>query len=101
MSANATPRQLEAVSEFGQKLGLAFQVIDDILDITQTSEKLGKSAGKDLKSEKSTYPSLLGLTTSRRIAKQLTLEASAALAPFRKSGDRLRDIASYLLNRDY
>jgi geranylgeranyl diphosphate synthase type II len=48
MSANATPRQLSALSAFGTKLGLAFQVIDDILDITQTSEKLGKSAGKDV-----------------------------------------------------
>jgi len=101
MSANATPRQLAAVSEFGQKLGLAFQVIDDILDITQTSEKLGKSAGKDLKAEKSTYPSLLGLEASRRIARQLTKEAITALQPFGKSGHRLRQIADYLLAREY
>jgi len=101
MSANATPRQLAAVSEFGQKLGLAFQVIDDILDLTQTSEKLGKSAGKDLKAEKSTYPSLLGLPASRRIARQLTKEAVAALKPFGKNGLRLRQIADYLLVREY
>lgn len=101
MSANATPRQLGAVSEFGQKLGLAFQVIDDILDITQTSEKLGKSAGKDLRAEKSTYPALLGLAASRRIAKQLTKEAITSLQPFGKSGFRLRQIADYLLAREY
>lgn len=101
MSANATPRQLEAVSIFGQKLGLAFQVIDDILDLTQTSEKLGKSAGKDLAAEKSTYPSLLGLPASRRIAKQLTREAAEALKPFGKNGERLRQISDYLLAREY
>jgi geranylgeranyl diphosphate synthase type II len=56
MSANATAKQLEAISAFGAALGLAFQVIDDILDVTQTSEKLGKSAGKDVAAQKATYP---------------------------------------------
>src|SRR6202044_2410432 len=61
MSANATPKQLKKLTEFGQSLGLAFQVIDDILDVTQTTEKLGKRAGKDVKAQKATYPALLGL----------------------------------------
>ena len=65
MSANATPTQLSAISDFGRALGLAFQVIDDILDVTQTSEKLGKSAGKDAAAHKATYPSVLGLEKSR------------------------------------
>ena len=65
MSANATARQLAAITEFGRSLGLAFQVIDDILDVTQTSEKLGKSAGKDIAAKKATYPAVIGLEKSR------------------------------------
>lgn len=101
MSANATPDQLAAVQRFGMCTGLAFQIIDDILDVTQTSEKLGKSAGKDLTSEKSTYPALMGLDASREEAKRLTQEAMDAIALFGTSGDRLRDLAHYLLARDY
>ena len=58
MSANATPKQLAGLTDFGESLGLAFQVIDDILDVTQTTEKLGKSAGKDVAAQKATYPAL-------------------------------------------
>ena len=61
MSANAPEKQLKALTRFGHALGLAFQVIDDILDVTQTSEKLGKSAGKDVAAKKATYPAILGL----------------------------------------
>ena len=61
MSANATRRQLSAITDFGSSLGLAFQVIDDILDVTQTTEKLGKSAGKDVTAKKATYPAVIGL----------------------------------------
>ena len=75
MSANATPAQLGNLSNFGNALGLAFQVIDDILDVTQTSETLGKSAGKDLAAEKATYPSVVGLERSRKVARKLTEEA--------------------------
>ena len=59
MSANATPTQLKAITAFGRALGLAFQVIDDILDVTQTSEQLGKSAGKDVAAKKATYPAVM------------------------------------------
>lgn len=101
MTANATPAKLEALTVYGQSLGLAFQVIDDILDVTQTSEKLGKSAGKDEATNKSTYPALFGLEKSRKEAARLTRKAHEALKPFGKKGTRLGEIAEYLLNRDY
>jgi geranylgeranyl diphosphate synthase type II len=101
MSANATKTQLAAITEFGRALGLAFQVIDDILDVTQTSEKLGKSAGKDVAAKKATYPAVIGLAKSRVEAKRLTNRAGAALKPFGAQADRLREIAGYLLKRDY
>ena len=82
-------------------LGLAFQVIDDILDVTQTSEKLGKSAGKDVAAQKATYPALLGLAKSRKEAQRLTVASLAALKPFGKKGDTLRAIGEYLLAREY
>jgi geranylgeranyl diphosphate synthase type II len=101
MTANATPVKLAALTEYGQALGLAFQVIDDILDVTQTSEKLGKSAGKDIAAAKSTYPALFGLEKSRKEAARLTKKAHDALKPFAKKGDRLHEIADYLLDREY
>jgi geranylgeranyl diphosphate synthase type II len=100
MSANATPAQLARLTEFGQTLGLAFQVIDDILDVTQTTEKLGKSAGKDIAAQKATYPALLGLDKARREADRLTAKARAALKPFGKSAAPLAAIADYLLKRE-
>ncbi|HAY06655.1 MAG TPA: farnesyl-diphosphate synthase [Hyphomonas sp.] len=101
MTANATPRQLEALTAFGRSLGLAFQVIDDILDVTQTSEMLGKSAGKDVAAQKTTYPALIGLDGARREARRLTQAAHAALQPFRAKADRLHEIADHLLAREY
>jgi len=101
MSANATPARLEALTRFGRHLGLAFQVIDDILDVTQTSEKLGKSAGKDIAAQKTTYPSVLGLERSKKEAARLTRIALDSLKPFGRRGARLREIADYLLDREY
>jgi geranylgeranyl diphosphate synthase, type II len=101
LSTNAKPEQLAAVEAFGMATGLAFQIIDDILDVTQTSEKLGKSAGKDLTSEKSTYPALMGLDASRAEAKRLTEKAHQAVEAFGERGTRLRELADYLLARDY
>jgi len=100
MSANATTQQLEYLTDFGQSLGLAFQVIDDILDVTQTTEKLGKSAGKDLKAQKATYPALLGLEKAKKEADRLTARARAALKPFGKDAKPLEAIADFLLNRE-
>ncbi|HUB66265.1 MAG TPA: farnesyl diphosphate synthase [Candidatus Methylacidiphilales bacterium] len=100
MSANATPKQLEKLTEFGQNLGLAFQVIDDILDVTQTTEKLGKSAGKDLKAQKATYPALLGIEKAKVEADRLTGKARAALKPFSNDAAPLEAIADFLLKRE-
>lgn len=101
MSANASPTRLQTLSDFGTSLGLAFQVIDDILDVTQSSETLGKSAGKDLVSEKATYPSVIGLDESRKVAKRLTEEAHRSLHPFARRAEILHELADYLLDREY
>ncbi len=100
MSANCAAAQLRALTEFGYHVGLAFQVIDDILDVTQTSEQLGKTAGKDIKAQKATYPSIVGLEKSRRIARQLTERAFAALEPLGSRARALHALARYLLARD-
>ena len=99
MSANASPSHLKALGDFGESLGLAFQVVDDILDVTQTSEQLGKSAGKDIAAGKTTYPAILGLERSAREASRLTKKALGALAPLGSDGDLLRAIAEKLLQR--
>ncbi len=101
MSANATETKLANLTTFGQSLGLAFQVIDDILDVTQTSEKLGKSAGKDVAAQKATYPAIFGLDHSRKEAQRLTNVARKALEPFGEKAATLRSLADYLLARDY
>ena len=90
MCVGASPEQVRALHTFGWDTGLAFQIIDDILDVTQTTEKLGKSAGKDLTSE-----------ASRDEAHRLTNEAMQALAVFGGKADALRQLAEHLLNRDY
>jgi geranylgeranyl diphosphate synthase type II len=100
MSADCTPPQLKALTDFGYHVGLAFQVIDDILDVTQTSEQLGKTAGKDVAARKATYPAIVGMEKSRRIARQLTEKAFAALDTFSGKAGALAALASYLLNRD-
>jgi len=99
MIANATPRQLKAVTQFGQALGLAFQIIDDILDVTQSSEQLGKSAGKDLKSSKATYPAVIGLEASRKEAAKLTRKALSSIKLLGADGIQLRAIGESLLRR--
>jgi geranylgeranyl diphosphate synthase type II len=101
MTANATPHKLKALTAFGRNLGLAFQVIDDILDVTQSTEQLGKTAGKDADSGKATYPAVLGLAKSRSEAHRLTQKALSSLKPFRSHGRRLEHIARYLLDREY
>ena len=100
MSANCTPAELQALTDFGYNVGLAFQIIDDILDITQTSEQLGKTAGKDTKAQKATYPSIVGLEKSRKLAKELTHRAFDALKIFKARATALEALANYLLLRD-
>jgi len=102
MSANADAKKLSAITRFGQRLGLAFQVIDDILDVTQSSEILGKSAGKDVAAKKATYPAVIGLEKSRGEAKRLTREAHNALSLFTsRDAETLHALANYLLEREY
>jgi len=102
MSANATPRAIDALTAFGHALGLAFQVIDDILDETATTEQLGKTAGKDAAAAKATYPAVIGLEASKREAARLTRAAHKALDALpAKSTTRLREIANHLLDRSF
>jgi len=102
MSANANARKVSAVTRFGQRLGLAFQIIDDILDVTQTSEILGKSAGKDVAAKKATYPAVIGLEKSRAEARRLTRQAHNALSAFsHRDAEPLHALANYLLEREY
>ena len=95
-----SPRQLKALTDFGYHVGLAFQIIDDILDVTQTSERLGKTAGKDTKAQKATYPAIVGLEKSRKIAQQLTDRSFDALRIFRGKAVVLEALAEFLLRRD-
>ncbi len=91
--------QLAALREFGLKTGLGFQIADDILDASATSEHLGKTAGKDIKAGKVTYLSILGMEKSKQLAKKLADEAVAALEPFGKDAHILRQLAAALLQR--
>jgi geranylgeranyl diphosphate synthase type II len=101
MSAGAGEDELEALTRFGHALGLAFQVIDDILDVTQTTENLGKTAGKDAAVDKATYPSVIGLELSRKEAGRLTAEAMEALEVFGEKAAKLREIAERMLVREF
>lgn len=101
MSANATPTHILQLEKFGMALGHAFQVIDDILDCTQSASKLGKSAGKDTRDGKATVPSLLGLEGARVKARSLTSDAKKALAGLGSRAARLHEIADHLLEREF
>ncbi len=100
MSANCSSAQLAALTDFGRNVGLAFQIIDDILDVTQSSEQLGKTAGKDTAAQKATYPSIVGMEKSREIAAELTDRAFAALRVFKGKAAALAALADFLLRRD-
>jgi geranylgeranyl diphosphate synthase, type II len=84
---------------FGQSIGLAFQIIDDVLDVTQTSEQLGKTAGKDTAAEKATYPALFGVEESLKKAAALVDSALASLDGFGSRGNVLKDLAKFLVER--
>jgi geranylgeranyl diphosphate synthase type II len=92
---------VKALGAFGAQLGLAFQIIDDILDVTQSSKKLGKSAGKDAAAGKATYPAVFGLEKSRREAARLTALAHAALEPLGRKAVFLHAMADHLLAREF
>ena len=97
--AGGSTEQITKLRCFGQAIGLAFQIVDDILDVTQTSEQLGKTAGKDVASEKATYPSLFGIEKSREKAAALLSSASKALDVFGSRGESLRALAAFLVDR--
>lgn len=99
--AGATPEDAERLTSFGRKAGLAFQIMDDVLDITQSSEQLGKTAGKDLTSDKATWPAVYGIEASRNDAARLISEAFAELEPYRASADGLKAVARYLVERTH
>jgi len=100
--AGAPEALLEALRTYARGIGLAFQIIDDILDVTASSEVLGKTAGKDLTADKTTYPKLLGLEESRQRADALVAEAKAALEPWSAGGKAapLLALADYITSRD-
>ena len=99
--AGATPEQENAARIYGENVGLAFQIIDDILDVTASAEALGKPVGSDAENEKVTYVSLLGLEDARRLAAQRTADAVAALSVFGDEAENLRVLADALLNRNH
>ena len=100
--AGASDALLAALTTYARGIGLAFQIIDDILDVTASSEVLGKTAGKDLTADKTTYPKLLGLEESRQRADALVAEAKQALEPFNTNGSAapLLALADYITSRD-
>jgi geranylgeranyl diphosphate synthase type II len=95
----ATERELKALSLAGGNLGLAFQIVDDILDVTSSTAELGKTAGKDQAQQKATFPAVHGLDASRRRAKQLLDEAEAALAPLGPRAEPIRALGRFILER--
>jgi geranylgeranyl diphosphate synthase type II len=97
--AGADEGSVESLRAFGQSIGLAFQIVDDVLDVTQTSEQLGKTAGKDSVAEKATYPALFGLEESRKRADGLAEGAGAALDGFGARAERLKTLARFLVER--
>jgi geranylgeranyl diphosphate synthase type II len=99
MAGNATPSELKRLTRYGQDLGVAFQVIDDILDATSTKEIMGKSVRADEKNKKSTFPTVLGLDKSSQYAADLIADAHKQLSVFGKKADPLRAIADFFLIR--
>jgi geranylgeranyl diphosphate synthase type II len=97
--AGATPGQLAALSAFGEHIGLAFQMIDDILDVEESSEALGKTAGKDAQQQKITFPAVYGLAESRRMAETERLKAHSAIESFGARAHRLRELADLIVQR--
>jgi geranylgeranyl diphosphate synthase type II len=97
--AGATDQDVTRLRSFGETIGWAFQVTDDILDVEESSAALGKTAGKDIAQQKATYPSVFGLERSHKIAKELSEKAIAELAFYGERASRLREIAEFLVYR--
>jgi geranylgeranyl diphosphate synthase type II len=99
MLAGATPRQLKTISEAGWRLGLAFQIVDDILDVEGSLEELGKTAGSDRRKKKATYPEHFGLEPSRLKAKSLIEEAKAQLSELGPRAEPVQALADFIFQR--
>ncbi|GFE70727.1 geranylgeranyl diphosphate synthase CrtE [Chroococcus sp. FPU101] len=99
--AGASEEDIQRLSRYAKNIGLAFQIVDDILDITATQEELGKTAGKDLQAQKATYPSLWGIEESRKQAQALVDDAIAQLAAYGEKAEPLRAIATYIVTRKH
>ena len=99
--AGGTASDIERLCQFGRKAGLAFQIMDDVLDVTQDSSQLGKTAGKDVASEKATWPAMYGLDQSVQDAERLIAEAFAQLAAYGERADRIKAVARYLVERKH
>jgi geranylgeranyl diphosphate synthase type II len=97
--AGADSGQLQAISDFGEHIGLAFQIVDDILDVEESSQALGKTAGKDAQQKKITFPAVYGLDESRRMAEQERELAHQSLAPFANRAQRLLALADLIVQR--
>lgn len=98
---NASHNDLQAIQDFSNAIGLAFQVVDDILDVEADSITLGKTAGKDADHNKPTYVSILGLNAAKQHAKKLYMQAITALAPFGGKASRLRELATFVSQRGF
>jgi geranylgeranyl diphosphate synthase type II len=97
--AGADDDQLQALSCYGGHIGLAFQIVDDVLDVEQPSEALGKTAGKDAKQQKITFPAVYGVDRSREMAEQERIAARLALRDFDERAERLRELADFIVRR--
>jgi geranylgeranyl diphosphate synthase type II len=97
--AGATDQQYAALSCYGEHVGLAFQIVDDVLDVEQSSEALGKTAGKDAQQQKITFPAVYGLERSREMAEEERLAAHLALRPLDERAERLRELADFIVHR--
>jgi geranylgeranyl diphosphate synthase type II len=101
ISVGADPEIIARLIIYADKIGLAFQIADDILNIEGDPAKMGKAAGSDILNDKMTFPAIMGLDESKRYAKKLVAEAIEAIAGFDESARPLRSIASYIINRDH
>jgi len=97
--AGGTHAEIQRLRDFGRAVGLAFQIVDDVLDVTQSSEQLGKTAGKDTASEKATYPALFGIEESLRRADALIISGCNSLDSFGQRAETLKDLAHFLVQR--
>jgi geranylgeranyl pyrophosphate synthase len=100
LAAGADARRVEALTDYGRELGLAFQIVDDVLDVTRTDAELGKTAGKDAGAGKATYPSLHGLARAEAMARERVARAVAALHAAAIASAELAALAAYVLERD-